>query len=183
LNVEKSTDSALYKNEEISNVITALGLGKKSEKLDRSKLRYDRIVILTDADADGAHIRTLLLTFLYRYQPDIFSAGIVHMAVPPLYKVNAGKKEIYCYSDEELNSTLETVGGRSTVQRFKGLGEMMPEQLWQTTMDPIGRRLMRLTVTNAREADRIFKLLMGDVVNPRKEFISNECHRVSEVDI
>jgi len=183
LNVEKSTDSALYKNEEISNVITALGLGKKSEKLDRSKLRYDRIVILTDADADGAHIRTLLLTFLYRYQPDIFSAGIVHMAVPPLYKVSAGKKEFYCYSDEELNSTLETAGGRSTVQRFKGLGEMMPEQLWQTTMDPIGRRLMRLTVTNAREADRIFKLLMGDVVNPRKEFISNECHRVSEVDI
>lgn len=183
LNVEKSTDSALYKNEEISNLITALGLGKKGETLDRSKLRYDRIIILTDADSDGAHIRTLLLTFLYRYQPEIFSAGMVHMAVPPLYKVTAGKREEYCYNDEELSTTLAQLNAKHSVQRFKGLGEMMPAQLWQTTMDPSARRLMRLTVTNAKEADRIFKLLMGDVVNPRKDFISNECHKVSQVDV
>ena len=182
LNIEKTDDAKIYKNTEIQALITALGLGIKGEDFDEKNLRYHRIVIMTDADVDGAHIRTLLLTFFYRYQKALVQGGYIYIACPPLYKVERGKKHNYCYNESDLKKTIQSFGEKAnyTIQRFKGLGEMMPKQLWETTMDPTTRTMKRVEVEDALEADRIFTILMGDKVAPRREFI--EAHS-SELDM
>ena len=173
LNIEKTDDAKIYKNSEIQALITALGLGIKGEEFDEKNLRYHRIVIMTDADVDGAHIRTLLLTFFYRYQRALVDGGYIYIACPPLYKVERGKNHAYCYNEADLKKTLQAYGEKAnyTIQRFKGLGEMMPQQLWETTMDPSTRMMKRVEIEDAAEADRIFTILMGDKVAPRREFI------------
>tara|TARA_Y100001968_G_scaffold314434_1_gene339783 strand:- start:22686 stop:24656 length:1971 start_codon:yes stop_codon:yes gene_type:complete len=182
LNIEKTDDSKIYKNTEIQALITALGLGIKGEEFEVKNLRYHRVVIMTDADVDGAHIRTLLLTFFYRYQKQLVEGGYIYIACPPLYKVERGKKHKYCYNEADLKKTLDSFGEKAnyTIQRFKGLGEMMPKQLWETTMDPASRTMKRVEIEDALEADRIFTILMGDKVAPRREFI--ETHSV-ELDM
>nr|APP88230.1 DNA topoisomerase IV subunit B [Paulinella micropora] len=187
LNIEKTDDAKIYKNTEIQSLITALGLGIKGEEFDEKSLRYHRIVIMTDADVDGAHIRTLLLTFFYRYQKSLLEGGYIYIACPPLYKVERGKNHTYCYDENHLNKTLKSFRDKSSysIQRFKGLGEMMPKQLWETTMDPKRRMMKRVEIEDAIEADRIFTILMGDKVAPRREFI--ETHSadldLAELDI
>ena len=178
LNIEKTDDSRIYKNTEIQSLITALGLGIKGEEFDVKSLRYHRVVIMTDADVDGAHIRTLLLTFFYRYQKALVEKGYIYIACPPLYKVERGKNHKYCYNEKELKETIEEFGEKANynIQRFKGLGEMMPKQLWDTTMNPKTRMMKRVEIEDALEADRIFNILMGDKVAPRREFI--ETHSV-----
>ena len=182
LNMEKTDDAKIYKNTEIQALITALGLGIKGEDFDEKNLRYHRIVIMTDADVDGAHIRTLLLTFFYRYQKELVEGGYIYIACPPLYKVERGKNHVYCYNEGDLKATIEKFGQKAnfTIQRFKGLGEMMPKQLWETTMDPETRMMKRVEIEDALEADRIFTILMGDKVAPRREFI--ETHS-AELDL
>jgi len=182
LNIEKTDDAKIYKNSEIQALITALGLGIKGEDFEEKNLRYHRIVIMTDADVDGAHIRTLLLTFFYRYQKALVEGGYIYIACPPLYKVERGKNHSYCYNEADLKATLESFGEKAnyTIQRFKGLGEMMPKQLWETTMDPTTRTMKRVEIEDALEADRIFTILMGDKVVPRREFI--ETHS-AELDL
>ena len=178
LNIEKTDDSKIYKNTEIQALITALGLGIKGEEFDLSALRYHRVVIMTDADVDGAHIRTLLLTFFYRYQKELVEKGYIYIACPPLYKIERGKNHKYCYNEGELRETINDYGEKAnyTIQRFKGLGEMMPKQLWDTTMNPKTRMMKRVEIEDALEADRIFNILMGDKVAPRREFI--ETHSI-----
>mgnify|MGYP001247655847 FL=1 len=173
LNIEKTDDSKIYKNTEIQSLITALGLGIKGEEFDIKSLRYHRVVIMTDADVDGAHIRTLLLTFFYRYQKELVEKGYIYIACPPLYKVERGKNHKYCYNENELKTTVKDFGEKANynIQRFKGLGEMMPKQLWDTTMNPKTRMMKRVEIEDALEADRIFNILMGDKVAPRREFI------------
>ncbi len=173
LNIEKTDDTKIYKNTEIQSLITALGLGIKGEEFDESSLRYHRVVIMTDADVDGAHIRTLLLTFFYRYQRELVEKGFIYIACPPLYKVERGKKHNYCYNENQLKDTINGFGENANynIQRFKGLGEMMPKQLWDTTMNPQTRMMKRVEIEDALEADRIFNILMGDKVAPRREFI------------
>ena len=173
LNIEKTDDAKIYKNTEIQALITALGLGIKGEEFDSKNLRYHRVVIMTDADVDGAHIRTLILTFFYRYQKELVEGGYIYIACPPLYKVERGKNHTYCYNEADLHTTLSGFPEKAnyTIQRFKGLGEMMPKQLWETTMDPSARMMKRVEVQDALEADRIFTILMGDKVAPRREFI------------
>lgn len=173
LNIEKTDDAKIYKNTEIQALITALGLGIKGEDFDVKNLRYHRVVIMTDADVDGAHIRTLLLTFFYRYQKELVEGGYIYIACPPLYKVERGKNHTYCYNEGDLKTTLDGFGEKANynIQRFKGLGEMMPKQLWETTMDPTTRMMKRVEIEDAIEADRIFTILMGDKVAPRREFI------------
>jgi hypothetical protein len=166
LNVERKDDASMYKNTEITAMVTALGLGLKGDEFDESALRYSKIVILTDADVDGAHIRTLLLTFLFRYQRGLFERGKIFVAVPPLYKVESGRagknnKPTYCYDESQLQAHLATLpeGASKSIQRFKGLGEMMPVQLWNTTLNPETRLLKRLTVDDAAMANKTFQLL------------------------
>jgi DNA gyrase subunit B len=173
LNIEKTDDAKIYKNTEIQALITALGLGIKGDEFDVSQLRYHRVVLMTDADVDGAHIRTLLLTFFYRYQRDLVDQGYIYIACPPLYKLERGKNHFYCYSDRELQQQISQFPANAsyTIQRFKGLGEMMPEQLWETTMNPESRTFKQVQIEDAAEADRIFTVLMGDRVAPRREFI------------
>ena len=175
LNVEKARQDRILGNEEIKSMITAFGTGFK-EDFDITKLRYDKIIIMTDADVDGAHIRTLMLTFFYRFMPQLIEQGHVYVAQPPLYRVEKGKKEhYYAYDDKELDRILDQIDGRNDpsieIQRYKGLGEMDAEQLWDTTMDPAKRILLRVEMEDASVADQIFTLLMGDKVEPRREFI------------
>ncbi len=185
LNIEKTDDSKIYKNNEIQSLITALGLGVKGEEFDLSQLRYHRAVIMTDADVDGAHIRTLLLTFFYRYQRALIEQGYVYIACPPLYKVERGKQHYYCYSDREMQNLVREFPSNAnyTLQRFKGLGEMMPLQLWETTMNPETRTLKRVEIEDAAEADRIFTVLMGDRVAPRREFIEKYGPQLNLTDL
>ncbi|MEO0648616.1 MAG: DNA topoisomerase (ATP-hydrolyzing) subunit B [Cyanobacteria bacterium J06650_10] len=173
LNIEKTDDSKIYKNNEVQSLITALGLGIKGEDFAPDNLRYHRICLMTDADVDGAHIRTLLLTFFYRYQRDLVDQGFIYIACPPLYKLERGKNHTYCYSERELTDGINALpdNAKYNIQRFKGLGEMMPQQLWDTTMNPETRTLKRVEIEDAAEADRIFTVLMGDRVAPRREFI------------
>ena len=185
LNIEKTDDAKIYKNNEIQSLITALGLGVKGEEFNAGQLRYHHIVLMTDADVDGAHIRTLLLTFFYRYQRALIEQGFIYIACPPLYKVERGKNYQYCYSERELQQHLGTLPSNAnyTIQRFKGLGEMMPEQLWTTTMNPETRTLKRVEIEDAAEADRIFTILMGDRVAPRREFIETYGSKLNMTDL
>ncbi|QXE21963.1 DNA gyrase subunit B [Richelia sinica FACHB-800] len=185
LNIEKTDDAKIYKNNEVQSLITALGLGVKGEEFDSSQLRYHRIVIMTDADVDGAHIRTLLLTFFYRYQRALIEQGFIYIACPPLYKMERGKNHEYCYSDRELQQCIAKLPANAnyTIQRFKGLGEMMPEQLWTTTMNPETRKMKQVEIEDAAEADRIFTILMGDRVAPRREFIETYGAKLNLTDL
>ncbi len=185
LNIEKTDDAKIYKNNEIQSLITALGLGVKGEEFDASQLRYHRIVIMTDADVDGAHIRTLLLTFFYRYQRALIEQGYIYIACPPLYKLERGRNHNYCYSDKELQERIAQFpeNANYTIQRFKGLGEMMPAQLWNTTMNPETRTLKQVEIEDAAEADRIFTILMGDRVAPRREFIETYGSKLNLMDL
>ena len=186
LNVEKARLDKIYANAEIKAMITAFGTGIHDD-FDISKLRYHKIIIMTDADVDGAHISTLLLTFLYRFMPDLIKQGYVYLAQPPLYKLEKNKKVWYAYSDEELNDILTEVGrdGNNKIQRYKGLGEMDAEQLWETTMDPEHRVLLRVTMDDetSSELDLTFTTLMGDKVEPRREFIEENARFVQNLDI
>jgi DNA gyrase subunit B len=183
LNVEKSPLDKVLSNEEIKMMITAIGTGIGEEDFDISKLRYGKIIIMTDADIDGAHIRTLLLTFFYRHMKELLREGHVYIAQPPLYRIKRGKKEVYVYSEEERERTLESLGRKGImVQRYKGLGEMNPEQLWKTTMDPDRRTILKVTLEDAVEADRIFTILMGDKVEPRRQFIEENARKVKNLD-
>ena len=184
LNVEKSRLDKILGNEEIRSMITAFGTGIHDD-FDIEKLRYHKIVLMTDADVDGAHITTLLLTFIFRFMTPLIEHGYVYLAKPPLYKIEKGKKEYYAYSDAERDEILEQIGtdGIKPIQRYKGLGEMDAEQLWETTMDPEKRILLRVTLEDARLADEIFDQLMGDRVEPRREFIQENARFVTNLDI
>ncbi len=185
INIEKTDDAKVYKNNEIQSLITGLGLGIKGDEFDVSQLRYHRICLMTDADVDGAHIRTLLLTFFYRYQRALIEQGFIYIACPPLYKIERGKNHYYCYSDRELQGIIDgfPANANYTVQRFKGLGEMMPQQLWDTTMNPETRTLKQVEIEDAAEADRIFTVLMGDRVAPRREFIETYGSKMNLTDL
>lgn len=183
LNVEKTRLDKILANNEIKAMITAFG-GGVSDEFDTSKLRYHRIICMTDADVDGSHIRTLMLTFFYRYMKPLLEEGHVYIAQPPLYKIAKGGKEHYVYSDEELEAYLSEIGKDGiNLQRYKGLGEMNPEQLWDTTMNPETRTLLRVSLEDAIAADEIFTVLMGDKVEPRKEFIEENAKLVSILDV
>ena len=184
LNVEKSRLDRILTSEEIKNMITAFGCSI-GEEFDESKLRYHKIVIMTDADVDGAHIRTLLLTFMFRYMKPLIENGYVYIAQPPLFKIHRGKREVYAYNEKELPAILQEFGegNKPGIQRYKGLGEMNPEQLWETTMNPDTRTLLRVTVEDFSGADDTFSMLMGDKVEPRREFIHNNAQYVKNLDI
>ncbi|NLY85396.1 MAG: DNA topoisomerase (ATP-hydrolyzing) subunit B [Tissierellia bacterium] len=183
LNVEKARLDRILSSEEIKTMITAFGTGI-GEDFDISKLRYGKIILMTDADVDGAHIRTLLLTFFFRYMRELIDNGHIYIAQPPLYKVAKGKKEYYVYSDEELEKLLDEIGRTNyTIQRYKGLGEMNPEQLWETTMNPETRTLLKVTLEDAVTADEVFSTLMGDKVQPRRKFIQENAKYVKNLDI
>lgn len=183
INVEKARLDKILGNAEIRSMITAFGTGI-GEEFDMSKLRYHKIVIMTDADVDGAHIRTLLLTFFYRYLTPLITEGYVYIAQPPLYQLRKGRSKWYLYSDDELSEKLEETGREGiTVQRYKGLGEMDPEQLWDTTMNPEHRTLLKVHLEDAIQADHIFTVLMGDKVEPRREFIQENAKNVTNLDL
>ena len=183
LNVEKVRIDRALSNAEIKAMITAFGCGYGDE-FNIDKLRYHRIVCMTDADVDGAHIRILLLTFFYRYMRPLIEKGYVYAAMPPLYKVTKGKKEYYVYDDNELEKLMNEIGRdpKPDIQRYKGLGEMSSEQLWQTTMNPETRTMMQITVEDAMAADETMSLLMGEKVDPRKEFIEQNAKLVTDLD-
>ncbi|MBR3737680.1 MAG: DNA topoisomerase (ATP-hydrolyzing) subunit B [Eubacterium sp.] len=182
LNVEKARVDKVYSNEKLLPVVMALGTGI-GEDFDISKLRYHKIIIMADADVDGAHIRTLLLTFFFRYMPQIIEEGYVYLAQPPLFKLSKGKKSAYAFSDEQRDQLIEEFGGNCDIQRYKGLGEMDPEQLWETTMDPEYRTMLRVTIDDAERASENFSILMGDNVEPRREFIEKNAKFVQNLDI
>ena len=183
LNVEKSRLDKILSSDEIRNMITAFGCGIGNE-FDEERLRYHKIVIMTDADVDGAHIRTLILTFFFRYMRPLIENGYVYIAQPPLFKIKRGRKEIYAYSEKELNENLDRLGRDKTeIQRYKGLGEMNAEQLWDTTMDPATRTLLKVNIEDASMADDIFSMLMGDKVEPRRNFIQENAKYVKNLDV
>jgi DNA gyrase subunit B len=188
LNVEKARLDRILENEEIKNIVTALGTGFATgdANFDLVKVRYHKIIIMTDADVDGAHIRTLLMTLLYRHMRPLFEAGYVYVAQPPLYKAKRGKEERYAWTDEELRQSILEINpeGKSkvTIQRYKGLGEMNPEQLWETTMNPDTRILQQVTIEDAAAVDRIFSTLMGDAVEPRRKFIERNA-KYATIDV
>lgn len=183
LNVEKARLDKIFANNEIRSMITAFGSGI-SDEFDITKSRYGKIIIMTDADVDGSHIRTLLLTFFYRYMKPLIEHKRVYIAQPPLYLIKKGKKEYYSYSDEELNQTLAKIGRENiTVQRYKGLGEMNAEQLWETTMNPEKRTILQVDIKDAEEADELFTILMGDKVEPRRKFIEENSKFIRNLDI
>lgn len=182
LNVEKARLDRVYGNEKLMPVVTAMGTGIGDE-FDISKLRYHKIVIMADADVDGAHIRTLLLTFFFRYMREVVDQGYIYLAQPPLFKLSKGKKMAYAFSDEERDQIMEEMGGNCEIQRYKGLGEMDPQQLWETTMDPAFRTMLRVKVEDAQAADETFSILMGDNVEPRREFIEKNAKYVQNLDI
>jgi len=182
LNVEKSRIDKVIGNEKLVPVVLALGTGI-GEDFDITKLRYHKVVIMADADVDGAHIRTLLLTFFFRYMRPLIEQGYVYIAQPPLFKISKGKRHEYAYSDEQRDAFLAEMGQGCSVQRYKGLGEMDPEQLWETTMDPDRRTMLRVNLHDAEEADETFSILMGDKVEPRKEFIEKNAKFVQNLDI
>ncbi len=188
LNVEKARLDRVLSNEEIRTIITAVGTGIGDDEFSLESARYHRIIIMTDADVDGAHIRTLLLTFFFRHMRQLIEAGYIYIAQPPLYRIKRGKEEHYAYSDDERDAILSRMGGdgksgRADVQRYKGLGEMNPDQLWNTTMDPERRTILRVTMDDAVEADRLFTLLMGDEVEPRRAFIEENARFVKNLDV
>ncbi|MCB0288855.1 MAG: DNA topoisomerase (ATP-hydrolyzing) subunit B [Calditrichaeota bacterium] len=189
LNVEKARLHKILSNDEIKTIITALGTGIGEGDFDVEKLRYHKIIIMTDADVDGSHIRTLLLTFFFRYMRELVEFGNVYIAQPPLYKIKSGKSSTYAYDEEEKDDIVKrlskngSANGNIQMQRYKGLGEMNPEQLWDTTMDPEKRTLMQVTLDNAAEADHIFSTLMGDQVEPRREFIEKNAKYVRNLDV
>jgi DNA gyrase subunit B len=182
LNVEKARLDRMLGSAEIRNMITAFGTSI-GEEFDVEKLRYHKIVIMTDADVDGAHIRTLLLTFFFRYMKPLIEQGFVYIAQPPLYKIKKGKVENYAYSEEEMQKVAAEMGGNVDLQRYKGLGEMNPEQLWETTMNPETRTFLQVSIEDAAAADDIFNTLMGDKVEPRREFIEQNSKYVTNLDI
>jgi len=191
LNVEKAQEHKIYDNEEIKNMITALGVSFGTEEgekaLNLTKLRYHKIVIMTDADVDGSHIRTLILTFFFRYMRQMIEQGYVYIASPPLYLLKKGKQEVYCWTEEERNALIKELAADGKedsvgIQRYKGLGEMNPEQLWSTTMDPQRRTLKQVSIESAGEADHLFSMLMGDEVAPRREFIEKNA-KYARIDI
>ena len=184
LNVEKARLDKILSNEEIKTLITAIGTGIGEEEFNADKARYHKIIIMTDADVDGAHIRTLLLTFFYRYMRKVIDNGYLYIAQPPLYNIKLGKKSFYAYSDEERNKILkENEDTKATIQRYKGLGEMNPEQLWETTMDPEKRMMLKVRVDDEIEAEGVFSVLMGDVVEPRRKFIEDNAKNVQNLDL
>jgi DNA gyrase subunit B len=191
LNVEKAQEHRIYENEEIKNMITALGVSfgtaDDAKALNMEKLRYHRVIIMTDADIDGSHIRTLILTFFFRYMRDLIDKGYVYIALPPLYLVKKGKEERYCWTEQERADAIKELakGGREDtvgVQRYKGLGEMNPEQLWNTTMRPETRSLKQVSIESAAAADHLFSMLMGDEVAPRRDFIERNA-KYANVDV
>src|SRR5690606_4135872 len=185
LNVEKARLDKMLQNQAIRTLVTALGTSI-GDQFDISKLRYHRIIIMTDADVDGAHIRTLLLTFFYRHLTPIIENGYLYIGQPPLFKIRAGKKEQWVFSDAELDritAEMTAAGDKFEVQRYKGLGEMNPEQLWETTMDPQTRTLMQVTIEDAVLADETFDMLMGAAVPPRKKFIQSNARFVQNLDV
>src|SRR5699024_5188926 len=184
LNVEKARLDRVLSNNEVRSMITALGTGI-GEEFDITKARYHKVIIMTDADVDGAHIRTLLLTFFYRYMRPLIEYGYVYIAQPPLYKVQQGKTARYAYDDEELTEILAGLPKtpKPGLQRYKGLGEMNADQLWETTMNPETRTLLQVKLTDAIEADQVFDMLMGDKVEPRREFIEENAQYVQNLDV
>jgi len=184
LNVEKARLDKVLGNKEIISMIQALGTGI-GDDFSIEQARYHKVIIMTDADVDGAHIRTLLLTFFYRFMKPLVEKGYIYIAQPPLYKITFNKRVEYAYSDGELQKILETFpkSAKPTLQRYKGLGEMNPEQLWETTMDPKARTLLQVNLDDAIEADTVFSMLMGDDVEPRREFIEENAVYVENLDI
>ena len=182
LNVEKAPIHKVLASDEIKNIVLSIGAGF-GDDFDLSKVRYHKCVIMTDADVDGSHIRTLILTLFYRHFKPIIEKGYVYIAQPPLYKVKYGKSARYAYSDEGLQRILKENGDKADIQRYKGLGEMNPEQLWETTMDPERRTMKRVNIEDAMKADELFTILMGEEVEPRKDFIVKYAKEVKNLDI
>jgi DNA gyrase subunit B len=182
LNVERARLDRMLSSEEIKSLIVAMGVGV-GEGINMAKLRYGRVIIMTDADVDGAHIRTLLLTFFYRHFPDLIKNENLYIAQPPLYSVTRGKLKEYAYNDAQKEALVKKIGKDSYVQRYKGLGEMQPTQLWETTMNPENRILLKVSVDDAEKADQVFSMLMGDEVAPRKRFILTHAKAVKNLDV
>jgi DNA gyrase subunit B len=182
LNVEKARMDKLLKSSAIRDLITALGTNIGTE-FDLAKARYHRVIIMTDADVDGAHIRTLLLTLFYRYMKPLVENGYIYVAQPPLYKVYRGQKEVYVYTEQDMQKAVAEMGKGANAQRYKGLGEMNPHQLWETTMDPATRVMKHVTIEDAVKADEMFTVLMGDAVEPRREYIMAHAKEVENLDV
>ena len=182
LNVEKVRNDKILNSEEIKNLVIAIGAGMGSE-FDITKIRYHNVIIMTDADVDGAHIATLLLTLFYRQMRPLVEAGHVYLAMPPLFRVYKGKKEIYAFNEDEMRAAMQELGQGAQASRYKGLGEMNPHQLWETTMDPANRIMKKITIEDAVLADQLFSTLMGDDVEPRREYIIEHAHEVINLDV
>src|SRR5690606_11881618 len=186
INVEKARIDKVLSNEEIRTIITAIGSGIRDE-FDLEKTRYHKVIIMTDADVDGAHIRTLLLTFFFRQMPELIEAGYIYIAQPPLYRLGRGKEEYYAYSEaerEEISARMNADGKSNiNIQRYKGLGEMNPDQLWRTTMDPATRTILKVSMEDAVQSDQTFQMLMGDAVEPRRQFIEANAKFVTNLDV